>query len=155
MITSPMLYQKKSNRKPVAMFDRMFGRGVFRRLFARLTGRSFHLLDIDDVLKKDPVEAGYAAGIQSVRIDRIRGTRGKAGEFDAEFNPVQQRSRMRWIAVAIEKLQGRDLPPVELIQVGNVYYVCDGHHRISVSRALGQIYIDADVTILRLRNLTL
>ncbi|HEY3310826.1 MAG TPA: hypothetical protein VGK00_04225 [Anaerolineales bacterium] len=50
----------------------------------------------------------------------------------------------------MEKLNGRELPPVELIQVENIYYVRDGHHRISVSRSLGQDFIDAEVTIMLL-----
>ena len=153
MISDLMILQKVPGRKPLAMFGRMFGRGVFLQLLAKLTGRSFHMLDIDELLKNYPLEASHRAGVKSVSIDRIRGTLGKAGEFDADFNPIQERSRIRWMAVAREKLQGRELPPVELIQVGQIYYVCDGHHRISVSRALGQAYIDAEVTIMRLRNL--
>ena len=153
MISDLMILQKVPGRKPLAMFGRMFGRGVFRQLLAKLSGRSMHLLDIDEVLKNYPVEASHTAGIKSVSIGRIRGTRGKAGEFDAEFNPIQERSRTRWLAVALQKLRGRDLPPVDLIQIGGVYYVRDGHHRISVSRALGQAYIDAEATIMRLRNL--
>jgi hypothetical protein len=39
------------------------------------------------------------------------------------------------------------LPPVELIQVGDVYFVRDGHHRISVARMMGQDSIDAEVTV--------
>ena len=34
-----------------------------------------------------------------------------------------------------------------LVQVGDVYFVCDGHHRISVARALGQLAIEAEVTV--------
>lgn len=155
MINDPMLFQKPSERQSRVMCGRMFGHGILRRLLSGLTGRRFHLLDIDELLKNNPVEASYTVGMRSVKIDNIRGTRGKVGEFDAEFHPIQERSRLRWIAVAVERLKGRELPPVELIQVGSSYYVCDGHHRIPVSRALGQAYIDAEVTILRLRNLSL
>jgi hypothetical protein len=54
--------------------------------------------------------------------------------------------------IAWQKLRGRDLPPVELIQIENEYYVRDGHHRISVSRALGQSYVDAEITRMQLQG---
>ena len=37
------------------------------------------------------------------------------------------------------------LAPIQLIQVGDAYFVRDGHHRISVSRAFGQVAMDAEV----------
>jgi hypothetical protein len=49
--------------------------------------------------------------------------------------------------IAKLRLEGRPLPPVELIQVGDSYFVRDGHHRISVARAFGQTAIDAQVTV--------
>ena len=53
----------------------------------------------------------------------------------------------RWLGVARAALRGEHLPPVDLIRAGDVYYVRDGHHRISVARALGQREIDARVTV--------
>ena len=38
------------------------------------------------------------------------------------------------------------MPPVELLKVGDIYFVRDGHHRVSVARALGRADIDAYVT---------
>ena len=49
--------------------------------------------------------------------------------------------------MAQAKLDGTVLPPVELIQVGDIYFVRDGHHRISVARALGEEYIDAEIIL--------
>lgn len=148
-----LMYPKNDSagRLP-AMFAKMLAHGALHRLWAKLTRHSFQLLDLEETLKKSPLESSHYAGIKSVSIDRIRGTEGKTNEFDAEFNPTQERSRTRWIAIAREKLRGYSLPPVELIQIGNIYYVRDGHHRISASRALGQAYVDAEVTIIRLRQ---
>jgi hypothetical protein len=53
----------------------------------------------------------------------------------------------RWLRVAAARDQGKVLPPVVLVQVGDVYFVRDGHHRISVARALGQLDIEAEVTV--------
>jgi hypothetical protein len=100
-------------------------------------------------------EVAHYFGIDDDRLREIGATIIEADEFDAEFNPTQERSRNRWIGVALEKMHGRDLPPVELVLVNGVYYVRDGHHRISVSRALGQDFIDAEVTIMKLRQQSL
>ena len=70
-------------------------------------------------------------------------------DFDAQFRPTQTHSQGRWLSVATARLQGVPLPPVELIQVGDTYFVRDGHHRVSVARALGELDIDAEVRVWR------
>jgi hypothetical protein len=134
------------------MFNQSLHQGWLRRFWAKLTRRCFCLEDLDETIKCCPVESSHYLGHKTVNIDNIRGTQGKADEFDRGFYPTQERSRTRWIGIALEKLRGRDLPPVELIQIGNNYYVRDGHHRISVSRAMGQDFVDAEVTIMQLRQ---
>ena len=138
--------------KPLTMFREAISHSRFHRLWAFLTRSCFCLSDLDETLKDCPVEASHYAGIKTVNIEKIHGTQGKSDEFDAEFNPIQERSRSRWMGIALQKLLGYDLPPVDLVQVNDFYYVRDGHHRISVSRALGQKYIEAEVTILRLQQ---
>ncbi|MFN2186580.1 MAG: hypothetical protein ACK2UU_21575, partial [Anaerolineae bacterium] len=56
-------------------------------------------------------------------------------------------ARGRWLSIARARQQGKDLPPVVLIRVGDVYFVRDGHHRISVAQALGQLDVEARVTV--------
>ena len=86
-------------------------------------------------------------GVQSVPIDQIRGSEGRSADFDRDFCPLQDRTRGRWLGIARARQAGKSLPPVLLVQVGKVYYVRDGHHRISVARALGQRTIEAKVTV--------
>lgn len=64
---------------------------------------------------------------------------------DCSFYPVRDHNQGRWLGVATARQEEKSLPPVELIQVGDVYFVRDGHHRISVARALGQPVIEAEV----------
>lgn len=151
-MNNAMIFQNFPAGKPLVMFRKMFAHGSYHRLWAKLTRQRFRLLDLDETMKDHPMEASHYAGLKTVNIDYIRGTQSKSTDFDAEFNPTQERSRTRWISIALEKLRGRDLPPVELIEVDGIYYVRDGHHRVSVSRAMGQAYIDAEVTILQLRQ---
>ena len=86
-------------------------------------------------------------GLQTVCIDQIRGSEGRSREFDAHFRPRQSYTQGRWVNIAVAWKEGRSLPPVELIQVGDVYFVRDGHHRVSVAQAMGQEQIEAVVTV--------
>jgi hypothetical protein len=91
--------------------------------------------------------ASHAAGLLQVKLDDIRGTEGRRGGFDDKFYPLSDLTRRRWESVADMLEAGRALPPVQLIKVGGEYFVRDGHHRISVTRALGQDTIEAEVTV--------
>jgi hypothetical protein len=87
-----------------------------------------------------------------VSIAQIGGSEGRAGDFDREFNPLKDHVRKRWLGIAAAREQGVALPPVSLVQVGDVYYVKDGHHRISVAKALGQETIEAKVAVWQMES---
>ena len=93
------------------------------------------------------VHARRYAGIRTVPVSQIRGSEGRSNDFDRDFNPLQDHTKGRWLSIAAAREQGKTLPPVKLVQVGDVYFVLDGHHRISVARALGQRDIDAEVVV--------
>jgi hypothetical protein len=82
-----------------------------------------------------------------VPLDRIRGSESRNRDFDCDFNPLQNHTEERWLRVATAREQSKSLSPVRLIQVGDIYFVRDGHHRISVARALGQPEIEAEVEV--------
>ena len=42
--------------------------------------------------------------------------------------------------------RGEALPPIDVYRIGDAHFVRDGHHRVSVARALGIKEIDAHVT---------
>jgi hypothetical protein len=84
---------------------------------------------------------------QTVPIDRIRGSENRCGDFDQDFRPLQGHTRERWLSVATARMSGVCLPPVELLAVGDEYYVRDGHHRISVAHTLGEQFIEATVMV--------
>lgn len=66
-------------------------------------------------------------------------------EFDRVFLPASDKLAVRWQSVNRAFYQEVSLPPVVLYKVGQVYFVVDGHHRVSVARGQGQVYIDAEV----------
>lgn len=127
------------------LFDWAYRKGQAKRLYARMRGLSQRLLHLDDVLEDQVILNRYSAGIHTVAIDQIRGSVNK-GEFDHDFYPTKRHIEERWASVARALLNDVNLPPVELIQVGDIYFVVDGHHRVSVARGLGYRYLDAVVT---------
>ncbi|HLO17656.1 MAG TPA: hypothetical protein VK206_22690 [Anaerolineales bacterium] len=101
-------------------------------------------------LSKRKIRSQHDAGSRTVPIKRIKGSEGRSGDFDCDFNPMQTRTFARWMSVAVARSSGETLPLVELIQLGDDYFVRDGHHRISVARALGEEYVDAKIIVLEL-----
>lgn len=120
--------------------------GRLHRLARLLTGRSTGLASLSTLEAQSCTRGRHELGLRMVPISAIRGTEGKTGDFDSAFDPLQDRTRDRWLSVAEAMLNDRPLPPVELVQVGDTYFVRDGHHRVSVAAALGQREIEAQVT---------
>jgi hypothetical protein len=81
--------------------------------------------------------------VQDIPLAQIKGTVNRCCDFDCEFYPLREELEDRWVRVASMTLQEHSMPPVELIQRGDVYYVQDGHHRVSVARALTYLTIEA------------
>ena len=78
------------------------------------------------------------------------GSEGRYHDFDREFFPRQSHVRDRWASINLAHYEQTRLPPVTLTKVGEVYFVQDGNHRVSVARVHGQNFIDAYVTELDL-----
>lgn len=121
--------------------------GWWRDVWSRLTRRPLCLLDLHAVEKSCAIRGRCYAGIQPVSLAYIRGSAGRCQDFDGEFRPRHDRTRDRWLGIAVAQQLGIPLPPVGLIQIGSLYFVQDGHHRISVARAMGQRDIDAEVIV--------
>jgi hypothetical protein len=138
--------------KEISLYWQALFLGSLHRLWARLTSRPTHLLDMDETLCCKHIEGSHYAGVHPVEIDQINGTEGKGDAFDSGFYPTKEITRSRWLGIAKELLHGRDLPPVELVEVEGKYYVRDGHHRISVARSIGQLYIEAEIINIRLAH---
>jgi len=131
----------------IDLYESRYTAGWWHRLWLALRGRTGYLLDLQAVVAGRAVQARRADGLQIVPIRQILGSESRADEFDSAFHPAQTFTEARWRGVAQASLAGATLPPVELIRVGNAYFVRDGHHRISVAKALGQQEIEAVVTV--------
>lgn len=117
-----------------------------RRLITAVTHKSNKLHSINEVDGKFIMDAEHYLGIRQVEVQRIVGSIARHHDFDSEFNPLHPNSRERWERVAAAFLDDILLPPVELLKVGDSYFVRDGNHRVSVARHYGVEYIDAEVT---------
>lgn len=130
-------------------FDAARFRAFRRALLATLTGRARHLVSVEQVLAAAGQEGRSARGVREIPLDMVVGSASpiaKAGDFDPGFLPVNRRLRDRWTRIYKAMTEGDELPPIDVYKVGDHYYVIDGHHRVSVARALGRRTLPARVT---------
>jgi hypothetical protein len=126
-------------------FKSTLAKGKFARLKRKVLQRPQFLYDLNALKPSLSLHGSCSSGIQVVPIDSIIGSEGRMADFDIDFHPISETSRERWVNMAIVYLSRLPLPPIQLIQVGDAYFVRDGHHRISVSRAFGQVAMDSEV----------
>jgi len=141
-------FSSSNMKNGTALYQRARSKGRMSAFMRLLTRKENALFSLADLLQGKKVRAQRYAGRESVRIDQIVGSEGRTEDFDRRFFPLSERSRDRWLSVLSARLHGVSLPLVSLVKVGDQYIVVDGHHRISVARALGEAFIDADVTVL-------
>ena len=84
-------------------------------------------------------------GLQVVPLDAIVGSVDRTVDFDRGLRPTSARLRSRWERIAAAQRRGEALPPVSLYKIADLYFVRDGHHRVSVAKSLGRKDIDAYV----------
>jgi hypothetical protein len=134
-----------------AQFD--FGRARRQRALARLAKRLRKSPDdVDLILPFEEVVAALgrkgerSLGLQVIDLDSIVGTVDRGTGFDRRFRPTSSKVRSRWERIAEAQRRGRAMPPIDVYRVGDLHFVKDGHHRVSVARAQDQDKIDAYVT---------
>ena len=90
-----------------------------------------------------------ALGRQMIAVDKIVGSVDRVREFDPKFRPRTGLSRQRFERIDEAARRGQALPPIDVYQIGDIYFVRDGHHRVSVYRSLELRTIEADVRLVR------
>ncbi len=138
--------------KAMNLFRAACGRAFVHRLWAFITRQPRRLLDLAQVTCCSMVLGSHSLGTHPVELRQIRGSMGRTQDFDDQFNPLKERVQDRWKRVALAFLRGDSLPAVELVEVDGTYFVRDGHHRISVARAMGREFIDAEVVQMYLQK---
>ncbi len=130
----------------VADFQRARSQAALKEMLARLTGDSVQLLSFDDVRRTLRLQGGIERGLRDIPLAAIVGSVGRYADFTRDFLPRRDISPERWARVKLLASGLVGLPPIEVYQIGDVYFVKDGNHRVSVARQLGASHIQAYVT---------
>jgi len=119
-------------------------RQLRRRLIRRGDAQPALVLDeVTAALGRQPENDARDRMADVVAVVEIVGTVARPQAFDRAFRPRRAHLRERWEQQADSSVTARG--PVDLVRVGEVFFVEDGHHRVSVARARGQRFIDAAV----------
>lgn len=128
-----------------ADFSRARFKSFINQVFSVLRGQRNTLLSYDDVKEKLRIGGPIYKGMKTVLVKQIAGSLNRYHEFDRAFLPKEDQLAGRWTKVDRAFYEDIHLPPVVLYKVGEVYFVVDGHHRVSVAREQGQEFIEAEV----------
>jgi hypothetical protein len=138
---------------PRADVENDFLRARRRQVLARIANRLRREPDdVTLILPYDEVVAALGwrgerpAGLRTIRLDSVVGSVDSLRDFDRKFRPTSGRVRERWERLALAQRRGEPIPPIDVYRVGGLYFVKDGHHRVSIAMATGQKVIDAYVT---------
>ncbi len=126
-------------------------KAFWNAVLAALTGRPNQLLAWDEVKDKLQIGGQVYRGVQSVPLKQIVGSVNRYQDFDRVFLPTQEVTGERWRSISRAFYREEYLPPVQLYQLGDVYFVLDGNHRVSVAREQGKEFIDAEVVAVESR----
>ncbi|MBN6036722.1 chromosome partitioning protein ParB [Amycolatopsis sp. 195334CR] len=88
-------------------------------------------------------------GSRVIQLSSIVGSVDRGRDFDRRFRPTSGRVRERWERLALAARRGESIPPIEVYRIGELHFIIDGHHRVSVAHAMGLGTIDAQVTEVR------
>ncbi|WP_019816595.1 ParB N-terminal domain-containing protein [Saccharomonospora saliphila] len=133
-------------------FLRARRRQVLSRLAAWLRGEPDDVnitLPFDEVVRALGTVDERRVGVRVIRLDSIVGSVDRGRDFDRRFRPTSGKVRQRWERLALASRRGESIPPIRVYRVGDLHFVIDGHHRVSVAHALGLTSIEADVTEVR------
>lgn len=138
---------------PIADAENDFLRARRRQVLSRLAAWLRRAPDdVNIMLPFDEVVAALGRlgerrlGLQVITLDSIVGSVDRSREFDRRFRPTSGQVRERWQRLALAQRRGEPIPPIEVYRIGDMHFVVDGHHRVSVAHALGLKTIDAYVT---------
>ncbi len=120
-------------------------RAAVRQILSRFTGEKKDLLPFDEVRQLLKTQGSLQRGLKDIPIEAIVGSVNRYEDFTRDFLPLNNVSPQRWAKVEMLAQGALGLPPIEVYQVGEAYFVIDGNHRVSVARKYGATTIQAYV----------
>lgn len=148
-----MAYLPNSFTSAKEDFRRARQKAALQEITARLTGKSTALLSYEEVARKLRTAGQASRGLRDIPLDAIVGSVGRYSDFTRDFLPRQDSDEQRWADVKAAVVDPRrgGLPPIEVYQIGEAYFVLDGNHRVSVARQMGAVHIEAYVVEVKTR----
>lgn len=129
----------------ISKFHGVRNRAFWQDILHHLTGKHRELMSFDKIRARLHLHEEHYQGIHDVPLDQIAGSVGRYKDFTASFLPKSNDLKERWSQVYAAANSMVGLPPIELYRVGDVYFVRDGNHRVSVARELHSKTIQAHV----------
>ena len=126
-------------------FEIALKRGFWRSVIKWFNQDRNKLLPFDEVRMELPPLSEHYIGLRQIPLKNVVGSVGRYQDFDRAFLPRQTHTKGRWVSIDKAHLQDIVLPPIEVYKIGDLYFVKDGNHRVSVARERGQVFVDAYV----------
>ena len=130
-------------------FSKVRNKALFNSIQHLLSPEETQLISLNDIKELLHPDNEVYVGMKTVPVENIIGSEGRYNDFDNLFFPKHSHLKNRWLNIDKAYMQGVILPAVTLYEIGGVYFVRDGNHRVSVAKARGVEFIDAEVTSLR------
>lgn len=139
--------------KAIDDFRQARSKAELQRLWSTITGKPVELLPYDEISKRLHTAGLSSKGLKEIPIDAIVGSVNRYQDFNRDFLPLRDEDMQRWASVkaAMTSPGSTGLPPIRVYKLGDVYFVLDGNHRVSIARQMGIEQIEAYVTEIRSR----
>jgi hypothetical protein len=132
-------------------FNRAKQRATMEYILGRLKGRSPLLLDYNEVADALRVTGQVKHGVRTIPVSQIVGSVGRYKDFTRSFLPRFSWDQDRWARVKTAARHVSELPPIDVYQIGDAYFVLDGNHRVSIAKETNVEFLDARVVEIRTR----
>ncbi len=126
-------------------FSRARTKETLGRILTLLKPQKDEMLSLGDIRSLLRPESETYKGMQTIPIDKIVGSEGRYRDFNKAFLPRHDKLMRRWMSVDEAHYRNIILPPIKCFEIGGAYFVRDGNHRVSVAKAQGAEFIDAEV----------
>jgi len=126
-------------------FGRLRTRETITRILSILKVQRDEMLSLGDVRSLLRPDSETYRGMRTIPLAKIVGSEGRYKDFNRAFLPRHDKLMRRWISVDVAHYKDVQLPPIKVFEIGGSYFVRDGNHRVSVAKAKGAEFIDAEV----------
>lgn len=126
-------------------------RAVLQQMMARVTGKSAELLSFNDIRAQLKLVQQRDKGLQEIPLSAIVGSVARYQDYTRDWLPRSSVDSRRWARVKAAFSSESGVPPIDVYQLGDAYFVNDGNHRVSAARQMGNPTILARVIEIKTR----